>query len=643
MSLDDLKNRIKDDLPISAVIGQYIPLQRSGAGLVALCPFHQDSKPSMNVNDSKKIYKCFACGAAGDAITFVQKYRGLDFVEALKEICQKNGMSFESYQEEKRTNPKVEMAKRILSYAARIYRETGKSKNFPPFNEFMQKRGLTEETATTYSLGFASNRSILSEFLKTKVEEKDRKFARDIALEIGIIKKDRNNAEETYDTFRDRIMFPIWDFNGSVIGFTSRSIRDGQNPKYLNSGDSVIFNKRTLLYGFHLAKSHIREKNSAIVVEGNMDQIALYQYGFKNAVAIQGTAMGDQALARLLSITKNIYIALDNDGAGYKAAERLNAQLLEQGVLGYFVNFEPVKDADDFLKEVGGIELQKRLENAKPMLDVMLEKAFPEKVPELSHKKLEVLQSAFELVKPLGMNLAATERITDFAKRLGMSSDATQIVKTYEDYLKKQRRPQREMVKNTAQKDQTTRNENEAEFGLELLEEEALKTKNTEANPAEKKLAVIQLKSERQLLQELVQNPSAFSSNLVSEILDLLPSDEVKKYITRLKRLVFEIDESEYVSMVSNMMTNEDVPLEIKEAVSAALFQYKPRNADEKVVSRLFFDLKIKVKTEVLKNRKDDLKKKQDQLQTKPEFDELLAEINQIDRELQEIKKLKHK
>lgn len=643
MSLDDLKNRIKDDLPISAVIGQYIPLQRSGAGLVALCPFHQDTKPSMNVNDAKKMFKCFACDTGGDVITFVEKYRGLSYKEALEEICQKNGINFESYLEEKRINPKVEMAKRILSYAARVYREAGKSKSFPPFNEFMLKRKLSEETATTYSLGFATNRNTLSEFLKTKVEEKDRKFAREVALEIGIIKKDKNNAEETYDTFRDRIMFPIWDFNGSVIGFTSRSTRDGQNPKYLNSGDSVVFNKRTLLYGFHLAKSFIREKDSAIVVEGNMDQIALYQYGFKNAVAIQGTAMGDQALSRLLSITKKIYIALDNDGAGYKAAERLNTQLLEQGVLGYFVNFEPVKDADDFLKEIGGIELQKRIENAKPMLDVMLEKAFPEKVPELSHKKLEVLQTAFELVKPLGMDLAATERITDFAKRLGMSSDATQIVKTYEDYLKKQRRPQNEMAKNLGQKSQAAQRENEQHFGQELLEEEAFKNKNHESATHEKKLNAIQLKSEKQLLQELVQNPTAFSSNLVSEILDLLPSDEVKKYITKLKRLVFEIDESEYVSMVSNMMTNEDVPLEIKEAVSAALFQYKPRNADEKVVSRLFFDLKIKVKAEVLKNRKDQLKKKQDQLQTKPEFDELLSEINQIDKELQEIKKLKHK
>ena len=153
----------------------------------------------------------------------------------------------------------------------------------------------------------------------------------------------------------------------------------------------------------------------------------------------------------------------------------------------------------------------------------------------------------------------------------------------------------------------------------------------------------VQLNSERLLMQELVQNPHAFSSPLVSEILDLLPSDEVKKYITRLKRLVYEIDESEYIAMVSNLMSNEDVPVEIKEIVSSALYQYKPRNVDEKVLSRLFFDLKIKIKTEILIKQKEDLKKQQDQFQTELELNELMAKIGQIEKELQVLKKLKHK
>ncbi len=635
MSLEDLKNRIKSDLPISTIIGQYLALHRQGSSLVALCPFHDDTKPSMNVNDNKGMFKCFACNTGGDAITFVQKHRNLNFQEALQEICQKNGINFDTYKEEKKQNPKVEMAKRILSLATRLYRETAKSKAYPHFNDFIIKRAILDESATTYSLGYAPSKNALTEYLKTIPDEKERKFARDIALEIGIIKKDRNNPEETYDTFRDRIMFPIWDSLGVVIGFTSRAVRDGQIPKYLNSTDSLLFNKGNLLYGFHLAKSHIREKDAAIVVEGNMDQLALYQYGFKNAVAIQGTALGEQALQRLLGLTKNIYIALDNDGAGYKAAERMNQQLLDKGIIGLFVNYDPVKDADEFLKSEGGIKLQERLDNAKPMVDVILDKLFPEKVPELVNRKLDILNKAFEVVKPLGTNLEATERLINFAKRLGLTSDAAQIRKSYEDYLAKNKTKTREFTKAPVQKVEITSENDDENFHIQ---EEIHSTKAV-IEP----IKPVQLNSERLLLQELVQNPHAFSSPLVSEILDLLPSDEVKKYITRLKRLVFEIDESEYSIMVSNMMSNDDVPLEIKEIVSSALYQYKPRNVDEKVLSRLFFDLKIKIKTEILIKQKEDLKKQQDQFQTELELNELMAKIGQIEKELQVLKKLKHK
>ncbi|MCK6594546.1 MAG: DNA primase [Bacteriovoracaceae bacterium] len=635
MSLEDLKNRIKSDLPISTIIGQYLALHRQGSGLVAICPFHDDTKPSMNVNDSRGMYKCFACNAGGDAITFVQKYQKLEFIEALKEICQKNGINFDAYKEEKRQNPKMEMAKRILSLATRLYRETAKSKAYPHYNEFIIKRAILDESATTFSLGYAPSKNALTEYLKTITDEKDRKFARDIALEIGIIKKDRNNPEETYDTFRDRIMFPIWDSLGVVIGFTSRAVREGQIPKYLNSTDSLLFNKGNLLYGFHLAKSHIREKDAAIVVEGNMDQLALYQYGFKNAVAIQGTALGEQALQRLIGLTKNIYIALDNDAPGYKAAERMNNQLLEKGIIGLYVNYDPVKDADEFLKAEGGIKLQERLDNARPMVDVILDKIFPEKVPELVNRKLDVLNKAFEVVKPLGTNLEATERLINFAKRLGLTSDAGQIRKSYEDYLAKNKTKPREFAKAPVQ-----HTENESETLDENLTNDAeFLSVKTFVEP----IKPVQLNSERLLLQELVQNPHAFSSPLVSEILDLLPSDEVKKYITRLKRLVYEIDEGEYSSMVSNLMSNEEVPLEIKEIVSSALYQYKPRNIDEKVLSRLFFDLKIKIKAEILIKQKEDLKKQQDQFQTELELNELLSKIGHIEKELQVLKKLKHK
>ena len=341
MSLEDLKNRIKEEIPISSVIGNYLSIKRSGSAMVAVCPFHSDTKPSMNINDSKKIFKCFACGAAGDSIGFVMRYSNLDFVDALKDICSKQGINFDSYQEERKTNPKVEMAKKILTKSALLYRKVASSGQFGPYNSFIKNRGLDEETAMTFSLGFAPNKNSISDYLKSIPNPTERDFAISVALDITLIRRDKNNPEAHYDTFRDRIIFPIWDHYGQVVGFTSRAIRDDQKAKYLNSVESFVFSKTNILYGFHLAKNAIREKDAIILVEGNMDQIALYKHGFTNTVAIMGTALGASSVERILSLTKNVYLALDSDAAGFNAAERAYKQFAEKGVVAKFIEFSP--------------------------------------------------------------------------------------------------------------------------------------------------------------------------------------------------------------------------------------------------------------------------------------------------------------
>jgi DNA primase len=174
MSLEDLKFKIKEEIPISSIIGNYVSIKRQGSSQVSVCPFHQDTKPSMNINDSRKIFKCFACGAAGDAIGFVMKFKNIDFIEALKEICSKQGINFDSYQEEKKTNPKVEMAKKILTRSALLYRKTASSGHFSPYTQFIKNRGLDEEIATTYSLGFAPNKNSISEYLGSIPDQKEK-------------------------------------------------------------------------------------------------------------------------------------------------------------------------------------------------------------------------------------------------------------------------------------------------------------------------------------------------------------------------------------------------------------------------------------------------------------------------------------
>ena len=645
MSLDELKIKIKEEIPISSVIGNYLSIKKSGSSLLSLCPFHSDSKPSMHINDSKKMYKCFACDAAGDAIGFVMKYRNLDFVEALKEICQKQGINFDSYQEEKKSNPRLDMAKKILAKTAQLYRKTAVTHKFPAYDDFIKKRGLNEEIATTYSLGFAQAKNSLCDYLGSIPNEKDRAFALSVAEELGLIKRDRSNSEVHYDTFRDRIIFPIWDQSGLVIGFTSRAIRDDQKAKYMNSVDSFVFNKRNILYGFHLAKNAIREKDAVILVEGNMDQIALYNNGFHNTVAVMGVALGAPSLERLIALTKNIYLALDSDGAGFSAMERINRQLAEKGVVAKYLEFSPQKDPDEFLQAQGAFALQTKLDNATPAFDVLLNKIIPEKLPEVLDRKLEILNLAFQMMSPLRSHLAATERVVGLAKRLGLKSEPAQIVKNYDEFLEKldakeknaaRFQPKPKLADRSPYDDGSDKNEEESDE-LSSLEISELDLQS--------KLVVAPVRAiskiEKLVVQELVQLPSLFSEEKTLELLDFVTSDEVKKYIGKVRKVILEIDESEYSSVISNLTSGPEYSTQLREAVGSALFKYKVRELDAKTKSKILHDLKTKLQMDLLKNKKEEIKKLQQSCESEEEMTKLLQSLSEVEKNLQALKKAK--
>lgn len=635
MSLDELKVKIKEEIPISSVIGSYISMKKSGSAYLSLCPFHSDSKPSMHINDNKKMFKCFACDAAGDSIGFVMKYRNLDFVEALKEICQKQGINFDSYQEEKKSNPKLDMAKKILTKTAQLYRKTATTHKFAPYDDFIKKRGLNEEIATTYNLGFAQARNSLCDYLGSIPNESERTFALSLALELGLIKRDQHNSEAHYDTFRDRIIFPIWDQFGQVIGFTSRAIRDDQKAKYMNSVDSFVFNKRNILYGFHLAKNAIREKDAVILVEGNMDQIALYNNGFHHTVAVMGIALGAPSLERLLSLTKNIYLALDSDGAGFTAMERINRQLAEKGVVAKYLEFSPQKDPDEFLQAQGALALQAKIDNAPAAFDVLLNKIVPEKLPEVLDRKLEILNSAFELLSPLRSHLTAIERIVAFAKRLGLKSEPAQIVKNYEEFLAVIEAKEKNAARFQPKPKAVEVEQDEHNYGMSSLEISELDLQS-KVHIAPKRILS---KIEKQVVQELVQLPMLFSEGNSLELLDFVTSDEVKNYIRKVKKVLLEIDESEYSSVISNLTSGPEYSSELREAVSSALFKYKAREMDSKTKKKLLHDLKTKLQMDLLKNKKDEIKQLQQNCVSENEMTKLLQELSEVEVSMQALKK----
>lgn len=621
-SIDELKLRIKET-PISEIIGRYLPLSRQGTTVKAVCPFHDDKNPSMHVNDQRGMFKCFVDNTGGDAINFVKLYKKLDFMDALRDICGVMGWNFDDYYSEGKKDPKVEMAKRILSRAVLIYKKLGTVEG-EVFQKFLKDRQLTEDIAATYNLGFAPKSGVIVDYLHRNIpNEKDRAFAIQVAEEIGIIKKsnyDRQDGKNNYDTFRERIVFPIWDQFGVCIGFTTRAIRDDQKPKYMNSIDSVVFNKSNLLYGLHLAKPSIREKDAVILVEGNMDQIALFQNGFENTVAIQGIALGDQSMKRLLSITKTVYFCFDNDDAGFDCSKRTNKMFMDQGIVPKFIDLGEHKDPDDFLKAEGNISFAERIEKAKPFIDIEIERAVPSVIPELSDRKLELLEKGFEIVAPLKKSLQATERLIKMAKSLGLQSDAGQIVENYEAFLAEKGGTKRPTPAPVEEKETTP-----------IVQHEPVIQ-----NTAQESMPLT--RAEKTLVQELVQHPECLIRPETSELLDFIESSEVKTYILELSKLVFEVCDSEYPNVVNNYLASKEYSTDLVKVVGSALYRYQPSVLNEKVVGQLLSDLKRKLKEDQLKSKRDNILKQQKEANTDEESLKLLKELTNVDKEINELR-----
>ncbi len=617
MALDQLKDRIRET-PISTIIGHYIPLNKKGSALVGLCPFHPDSKPSMNVNDARGMFKCFACGAGGDAITFVKDFTKVDFVEALRDIAGKIGLPFEEFQKEKKRNPKLDMAYRVLNASVKLYKKVA-GQNPVPYIDFVEKRKLTKESIEIFQIGYAPGNNSLYNYLQT-IPGNDRDLALDIAQEIGICRynKDRDSH---YDFYRDRVMFPIHDHSGQIRGYSSRAVLPDQNPKYLNSGESFAFDKGSILFGFWFGKNTIRQKDEVIIVEGNMDVIMMHQFGFTNCVGVMGIGMSDYSVRLLSNMTKNVFLGMDNDLAGKKAAAKINIDFLAQGVLPKLLDYSPAKDPDEFLVTEGRIALMERMEKAPVLLDVLISELIPEKIPENLDIKLNTLQKVFELLSPLKEHLAASERVVNAAKSLGLKSDSATILEDYKKYLSRQKEKAPLYIEKPKVK--------EMEETIEEQEEEArILQDQKQAN------VVVPLgKSEKVFLREILCHPEFLTHLHLDEFVDSIGHDEVKKLIHWLVKIYLEIDDAEYVSIVQDELQYGSYSKEIRDVGTDALFHYGNKYND-KVIQRTLKDYKLMLKAEQLKTKRKDLVERQRSSQLQTEIDSLLSEISKLDKEI---------
>lgn len=340
------------------VIGQYVKLKRSGGSYVGLCPFHAEKTPSFNVSESKQVYYCFGCHAGGNVITFLMEYNNFTFQEAIQYLAERAGMELpevsetpEQRSEQDQKSVLLEIYKKSAAFYYYQLKREGGRKGL----SYLKDRRLTDETIRHFGLGYSGRYgSELYRYLKGQ------NYSDQILKETGLFLYDERKGFS--DKFWNRVMFPIMDVRGRVIGFGGRVMGDGK-PKYLNSPETMLFNKRKNLYALNYARS--TRKKYMILCEGYMDVITMHQAGFTNAVASLGTALTEEQAALLHRFTHEVLLLYDSDNAGTMAALRAAPILRNAGISSRVVRLEPHKDPDEFIKSEGAEAFQERLDKAQ--------------------------------------------------------------------------------------------------------------------------------------------------------------------------------------------------------------------------------------------------------------------------------------
>jgi DNA primase len=379
--IDDVKQR----LDIVQLVSEYTKLQKSGRNYKALCPFHSEKNPSFFVFPDRQSWHCFgACGTGGDIFSFIMKKEGVDFAQALHLLANKAGVSLvaPTTPEKQTQNKEREKLFEVNEAAAEYYNHLLLNTSVGEIaRDYVAKRGLSAETIKNFQLGFAPEGwDTLKQYLKNKEYGEAELLASGLLVE----REDKNS----YDRFRNRLMFPIRNMQGKILGFGGRALDDSL-PKYLNSPQTSIFDKSSSLYGIGRAKTAIRQKDQAVIVEGYIDVLTAHQHGYYNVVASMGTAMTDKQLSILKSLTKNLILALDADTAGEEAISRSGEMIdkmlpVPPSFYGW-VKYEDAhnaevkilvlpkdKDPDDIINEDAS-QWQKLIIDAKPMIDFILE------------------------------------------------------------------------------------------------------------------------------------------------------------------------------------------------------------------------------------------------------------------------------
>ena len=353
-------NEIRNSVNIVDVISSYIPLTPKGKNYFGVCPFHDDTNPSMSVSPSRQIYKCFSCGATGTVFKFIMDYENISFMEAVKKVADLGGIAVNIGKvHKKKTNTELHQ---IYDLSLKFYINNLNTAQGREAKEYLNKRNISEDIIKEFQIGLALKKDTLSKILIKKFKPED-------VLKSGLVGK---NDYGYYDLFYERIMFPLYDLDGNPVAYSGRIYNRQDNSKYFNTIETEIFKKGELLYNYHRAKDEARRKNKVLIMEGFMDVIRAYTIGVKNVVATMGTAVTEVQANLIKRMAKEIILCFDGDEAGAKATMSCSNELLKIGVTPKVIRLEDNLDPDEYIQKYGKEAFQKKIDNPINIMDFKL-------------------------------------------------------------------------------------------------------------------------------------------------------------------------------------------------------------------------------------------------------------------------------
>lgn len=415
----DVINIILDKNNIVDVIEEYLPLKKSGNNYSTNCPFHKEKTPSFIVSPDKQIFHCFGCGESGNSISFLTKYKNYTFVEAAEHLARKAGIILEETNSSYNKDQNKLLSNRLykINRDAALYYYNN-LKNYPEVQKYLKARNIDVNVINKFGIGYAIGQwdNLLNHLTEKGYIEED-------ILKAGlIIKNQKNNSY--FDRFRNRVMFPIFDVKGRIIGFGGR-VLDDSLPKYLNSPETLIFNKGFNLYGLNLAKELVKDK-SFILVEGYMDVIKMHTYGYNTTVAALGTALTDNQIKLMKRYSKNFYVAFDSDSAGQKASLKAINLFKKNNLNSKVIIIPNAKDPDEYLNKYGKLKFDKLLENSLDYYSFL--EYYYKEIFENSNK-VEYINKFFDNIVNVTSEIEKELIFEKLSKKVGVSKES--IIKEY--------------------------------------------------------------------------------------------------------------------------------------------------------------------------------------------------------------------